>query len=66
MPPRSGSSGESGGTTRPYTLVAELSYQCPLHCPYCSNPVLLERSAEREAVERAGVEVAHDGLEVEL
>src|SRR4051794_41828001 len=24
---------------RPYTLVAELSYQCPLHCPYCSNPV---------------------------
>src|ERR671935_3180734 len=25
--------------TRPYPLVAELSYQCPLHCPYCSNPV---------------------------
>jgi pyrroloquinoline quinone biosynthesis protein E len=24
---------------RPYTLVAELSYKCPLHCPYCSNPV---------------------------
>ncbi len=24
---------------RPFTLVAELSYQCPLHCPYCSNPV---------------------------
>ena len=23
---------------RPYTLVAELSYRCPLHCPYCSNP----------------------------
>ena len=23
---------------RPSTLVAELSYQCPLHCPYCSNP----------------------------
>ncbi|MGH3338665.1 MAG: radical SAM protein, partial [Propionibacteriaceae bacterium] len=20
-------------------LTAELSYQCPLHCPYCSNPV---------------------------
>src|SRR4051794_34050125 len=26
-------------TTRPYTLVAELTYRCPLHCPYCSNPV---------------------------
>src|SRR5215211_8566533 len=25
----------------PYTLVAELSYRCPLHCPYCSNPVAI-------------------------
>lgn len=24
---------------RPYTLVAELSYRCPLRCAYCSNPV---------------------------
>ncbi|HEY4824822.1 MAG TPA: radical SAM protein, partial [Solirubrobacteraceae bacterium] len=24
---------------RPYSLIAELSYQCPLHCLYCSNPV---------------------------
>ena len=31
-----------------------------------TNPVLLERSPERAAVLRAGVEVAHDGLEVEL
>jgi pyrroloquinoline quinone biosynthesis protein B len=31
-----------------------------------TNPVLLERSPERDAVVRAGVEVAHDGLEVEL
>src|SRR4051794_25953340 len=23
----------------PSTLIAELSYHCPLHCPYCSNPV---------------------------
>ncbi|MET0391011.1 MAG: pyrroloquinoline quinone biosynthesis protein PqqE [Polyangiales bacterium] len=23
---------------RPYTLVAELSYRCPLRCVYCSNP----------------------------
>jgi pyrroloquinoline quinone biosynthesis protein E len=26
-------------TPRPSTLIAELSYQCPLHCPYCSNPL---------------------------
>src|SRR3954469_17091507 len=25
--------------SRPSTLIAELSYQCPLHCPYCSNPL---------------------------
>jgi len=31
-----------------------------------TNPVLLERSPEREAVVRAGVEVAYDGLEVRL
>ena len=24
---------------RPYALLAELTYRCPLHCPYCSNPV---------------------------
>jgi pyrroloquinoline quinone biosynthesis protein E len=24
---------------RPYTLIAELSYRCPLHCVYCSNPI---------------------------
>ncbi len=23
---------------RPYTLIAEISYRCPLHCVYCSNP----------------------------
>jgi pyrroloquinoline quinone biosynthesis protein E len=27
-----------GGENRPYTLVAELTYRCPLRCPYCSNP----------------------------
>jgi pyrroloquinoline quinone biosynthesis protein E len=28
---------------RPYTLIAELTYRCPLRCPYCSNPVELDR-----------------------
>jgi pyrroloquinoline quinone biosynthesis protein B len=31
-----------------------------------TNPVLIESSPEREAVRRAGIEVAYDGLEVEL
>src|SRR5579883_1281331 len=25
-------------TPNPLLLIAELSYKCPLHCPYCSNP----------------------------
>ncbi|MGA7872367.1 MAG: pyrroloquinoline quinone biosynthesis protein PqqE [Candidatus Binatus sp.] len=29
---------------RPYTLVAELTYRCPLRCLYCSNPVDFHRS----------------------
>ena len=24
---------------RPLTLIAELTYRCPLRCPYCSNPL---------------------------
>lgn len=27
---------------RPFALLAELTYACPLHCPYCSNPLALE------------------------
>ena len=27
---------------RPYALLAEITYQCPLHCPYCSNPVTVK------------------------
>jgi pyrroloquinoline quinone biosynthesis protein E len=32
---------------RPYTLIAELTYKCPLRCVYCSNPVEYTRH-ERE------------------
>jgi pyrroloquinoline quinone biosynthesis protein E len=31
---------------RPYTLVAELTYRCPLACGYCSNPLDLARHAD--------------------
>ncbi|MDT5239612.1 MAG: PqqA peptide cyclase, partial [Mycobacterium sp.] len=27
---------------KPYALLAELTYACPLHCPYCSNPLALD------------------------
>lgn len=31
---------------RPYTLVAELTYRCPLRCVYCSNPLDYARRAD--------------------
>ena len=33
--------------SHPYALLAELTYRCPLKCPYCSNPLNL-RLAQRE------------------
>ncbi len=33
----------------PIALLAELTHRCPLHCPYCSNPIeLTRRSRELE------------------
>ncbi len=31
-------------TERPTTLLAELTHRCPLHCPYCSNPLEMIRA----------------------
>src|SRR5947207_4449265 len=31
---------------RPYALLTELTYRCPLHCPYCSNPMATAAGAE--------------------
>jgi pyrroloquinoline quinone biosynthesis protein E len=31
---------------RPYALLAEITYRCPLHCPYCSNPTQARNNHE--------------------
>lgn len=36
---------------RPWTLIAELTYACPLRCAYCSNPPLLAEQAAPLATE---------------
>ncbi len=36
---------------RPYTLICELTYRCPLKCPYCSNP--LELAAYKHELDTA-------------
>src|SRR4028118_887118 len=33
--------GWSSTMNRPFGMLAELTYSCPLHCPYCSNPLNL-------------------------
>jgi PqqA peptide cyclase len=37
---------------RPWNLIAELTYRCPLRCPYCSNPTDL--AAHADALDAAG------------
>jgi pyrroloquinoline quinone biosynthesis protein E len=36
---------------RPYGLLAELTHRCPLHCPYCSNPLALVSRGDELATE---------------
>jgi pyrroloquinoline quinone biosynthesis protein E len=43
---------------RPYALLAEITYRCPLHCPYCSNPVNLEGRAPATPTETGSQELA--------
>ena len=38
-------------TDRPTTLLAELTHRCPLHCPYCSNPLEMIRAQGELATE---------------
>jgi pyrroloquinoline quinone biosynthesis protein E len=54
---------------RPYVLLAELTYACPLHCPYCSNPASTQAGSEldhaewkRVFCEAADLGVLHVGL----
>src|SRR6266404_4863317 len=57
-------------TFRPYLLLAELTYRCPLHCPYCSNPAtgsgggqeLSTGDWERVIEEAASLGVLHVGF----
>jgi len=58
------------GVPTPLNLIAELTYRCPLRCPYCSNP--LDFREQREALsaadwgrvfeQAAAIGVVHVGL----
>ena len=36
---------------RPFSLLAEVTHRCPLHCPYCSNPTRLASPANELTTE---------------
>lgn len=56
--------------TTPLNLIAELTYRCPLQCPYCSNPLAFRERREalsaedwgRVFEEAAALGVVHVGL----
>jgi len=52
----------TNGPFRPYGLLAELTYRCPLHCPYCSNPIRYPSGAELE--KREWVRVLREASEL--
>jgi PqqA peptide cyclase len=50
-------------SARPYTLIAEVTYRCPLHCVYCSNPVDYKAHAD-EMPEEAWIRVLDDAAKL--
>ena len=55
----------ASGIPAPLGLLAELTHRCPLHCPYCSNPVELERRSgelDTETWKRVLAEAASLGV----
>ena len=53
-PTRGSSIYERPAPSRPVGLLAELTHRCPLGCPYCSNPLELDRARAMSSTPRAG------------
>jgi PqqA peptide cyclase len=52
-------------TRNPLLLIAELSYKCPLHCPYCSNPLTIGDARYSEELSTEDwVRVFHEAAEL--
>ena len=41
-----GAAGNGAALYKPLGLLAELTHRCPLGCPYCSNPIALDRRGD--------------------
>ncbi|MDH4651357.1 pyrroloquinoline quinone biosynthesis protein PqqE, partial [Pseudomonas sp. BN606] len=59
----SGSSSAEHNIGLPLWLLAELTYRCPLQCPYCSNPLDFAKQGE-ELTTVQWIEVFRQGREL--
>jgi PqqA peptide cyclase len=53
------------GSLKPFSLIAEITHRCPLHCLYCSNPLELKLANEELSTEdwkRVFVQAAEIGI----
>jgi pyrroloquinoline quinone biosynthesis protein E len=48
---------------KPFSLIAEVTHRCPLHCLYCSNPIELQR-ADQELSTEDWKRVFHEAAEL--
>ncbi len=48
----------------PLWLLAELTYKCPLQCPYCSNPTDFARATDRELTTEEWIRVFEEAREL--
>jgi PqqA peptide cyclase len=62
--PKDGSVVRLDGQGKPLWLVLELTYRCPLKCPWCSNPVDFERCNGKELSTEEWKRVLREGREL--
>jgi pyrroloquinoline quinone biosynthesis protein E len=62
--PKDGSVVRLDGEGKPLWLVLELTYRCPLKCPWCSNPIDYERCHGEELSTAEWMRVLREGREL--
>jgi len=62
--PKDGSVVRLDGEGKPLWLVLELTYRCPLKCPWCSNPIDYERCHGEELTTAEWFRVLREGREL--
>jgi len=62
--PKDGSVVRLDGDGKPLWLVLELTYRCPLKCPWCSNPIDFDRRSDHELDTAEWKRVLREGREM--